>query len=152
VVPENSHLFAAMGAALMSGDTHAVSISDLISSLEQSVSMPFELKRMEPLFRDEKEYDAFCCRHEKARVKKQALETYSGSCYLGIDAGSTTTKLALIGDEGQLLWSYYANNQGSPIKTAIDAIAQLSSYMPQNASIVQSCATGYGEALLKTAF
>ena len=131
VDPGNSHLFAAMGAALESGSANAVTIDSLTEKLNQGVVMPFELKRMEPLFRDEGEYEAFCRRHEQARVSRGSLENYSGDCFLGIDAGSTTTKLALIGADGQLLYAYYANNQGSPIKTAMDAMAQLKDHLPR---------------------
>ena len=152
VDPENSHLFAAMGAALESGDAQPVPIGSLLEQLEQGVQMPFELKRLDPLFRDAEEYEAFQSRHSQAKVEKDALENYSGDCFLGIDAGSTTTKLALIGNQGQLLFSYYASNQGSPIKTAMQAMEELNKRMPAGAKIVRSCSTGYGEALLKTAF
>ena len=86
--------------------------------------MAFEIKRLPPLFADRVEYDAFCARHAHAVVEKGDIADYRGDCFLGIDAGSTTTKLALTGADGQLLWSYYANNSGSPIKTAMAAMAQ----------------------------
>ena len=85
-------------------------------------------------------------------MRKANLETYCGDCYLGIDAGSTTTKLALIGQEGQLLYSFYANNKGNPIETAKTAIWNLKTMLPGSARIARSCSTGYGEALLKSAF
>ena len=152
VDPENSHLFAAMGAALETKAETTVSINSMIETLAHGVEMPFELKRMEPLFANEAEYLAFCARHEKASVNKDTLEHYSGGCYLGIDAGSTTTKLALIGEEGQLLWSFYANNRGNPIQTAVQAITELKEQLPADAVILRTCSTGYGESLLKTAF
>ncbi len=152
VNPENSHLFAAMGAALLSEDAQIHEIDSLIDALAQGVTMPFELKRMQPLFQNEEEYAEFCLRHSKAQVQKGDLTHYAGKCYLGIDAGSTTTKLALIGSAGQLLWSYYSNNQGSPIQTAIYALDQLRAQLPDGAQIARTCSTGYGEALLKTAF
>ena len=152
VDPENSHLFAAMGAALEAVGGEPAPIDGLIEKLEQGVQMAFELKRLEPLFRDHEEYAQFRHRHGKAMVCKGRLEEYEGDCFLGIDAGSTTTKLALVGSEGQLLFSYYANNQGSPIKTAIHAMEKLGERLPKGAKIVRSCSTGYGEALLKSAF
>lgn len=152
VDPENSHLFAAMGAALEAENANAVSVSDLISRLEQGVAVTFEMPRLEPLFRNQTEYEAFCARHEKTVTRKQELTAYEGNCFLGIDAGSTTTKLALIGSEGQLLFSYYANNQGNPIETAKTAMGELQKILPVNAKIVRSCSTGYGEELLKSAF
>ena len=152
VDPENSHLFAAMGAALEAGDAEPIGLDALIQRLEQGVSISFEMPRLEPLFRDQTEYDAFCRRHSKSVVPKFTLPNYTGECFLGIDAGSTTTKLVLIGSEGQLLYSFYANNQGDPIHTAKNAIAQLKQQLPATAKIVRSCSTGYGEALLKSAF
>lgn len=152
VDPENSHLFAAMGAAMQAGEAECKAIDDLIRILEQGVAMDFEIKRLPPLFASREEYDTFCRRHEQAVVQKGDLASYRGECFLGIDAGSTTTKLALIGSEGQLLWSFYANNQGDPVGTAKKALWELREKMPIGAKIVRSCSTGYGESLLKTAF
>ena len=152
VDPENSHLFAAMGAALETEESAEIEISALIDKLTKGVSMAYELKRLEPLFKDENEFLEFRARHDKAQVKKASLESYSGPCFLGIDAGSTTTKLALIGSSGELLYSFYANNQGNPIKTSIRAVEELQKLMPTEAYIARACSTGYGEALLKAAF
>lgn len=167
VDPEDSHLFAAMGAALeassesnseaqsadIDSDTEvSADIDALIQKLENGVKMNFEIKRLEPLFKDKNEYDVFNARHSGAVVKKQNLADYSGDCFLGIDAGSTTTKIAVIGSDGRLLYSFYSANQGNPIKTAINAMAELKSIMPNSAKIVRSCSTGYGEALFKSAF
>ena len=152
VDPENSHLFAAMGAALEAGDADPRSLDQLIAQLEQGVQMAFELKRLPPLFSGPEDYQAFLNRHSRAKVKTASLEHYRGNCYLGIDAGSTTTKLALIGQEGELLWSFYANNQGSPIQTAMQAMGELGQRLPPEAHILRSCSTGYGETLLKSAF
>ncbi len=152
VDPENSHLFAAMGAALEANSERKDNINDLIEKLEKGVKMEFELKRLEPLFANSAEYDEFCKRHEKAVVNKCDLKEYKGNCFLGIDAGSTTTKLALIGEQGELLYSFYANNMGNPIQTAMQAIKNLGESLPKDAKIARSCSTGYGEALLKSAF
>lgn len=152
VDPEKSHLFAALGAALEANDVPDCTIDELIEKLDGGVKMEFEIKRLAPLFSGREEYDSFIERHSKAVVGKGKLEEYSGECFLGIDAGSTTTKLALIGSEGQLLYSFYSNNQGNPIKTAINAITDIKSHIPAGAKIVRSCSTGYGEALLKSAF
>ena len=152
VDPENSHLFAAVGAALESADAEPVDISHLIARLEAGVQVAFEMPRLPALFENEADYQAFCSRHAKAIVPKGELASYKGDCFLGIDAGSTTTKVALIGEDGQLLYSYYANNRGNPIRTAMDAIAELRTQLPAEARVVRSCSTGYGEALLKSAF
>ena len=152
VDPENSHLFAAMGAALESTDASPVDMASLIRQMEQGVQVSFEMPRLPALFGSREEYMAFCDRHKKAVVPTGRLSEYEGDCFLGIDAGSTTTKIALIGSEGQLLYSFYSNNQGNPIKTAMEALDNLGKLLPPNAKIVRSCSTGYGETLLKSAF
>ncbi len=152
VDPENSHLFAAMGAALSATEERPIEIDTLIRDLEKGVQVSFEMPRLPALFSSREEYEEFCIRHDKHVVPKAELSTYCGDCFLGIDAGSTTTKIALIGSEGQLLYSFYANNQGNPIETAKAAIAELQRTLPADAKIVRSCSTGYGEALLKSAF
>ena len=150
--PPNSHLFAAMGAALDETACEALPIASLIDRLTSGVEMAFELHRLPPLFASQGDYDAFCARHARAVVEKGDLASYTGGCFLGVDAGSTTTKLALIGERGELLWSYYANNQGSPIETAKRAVSALARELPESAHILRECSTGYGEALLKAAF
>ncbi|MBO5564898.1 MAG: 2-hydroxyacyl-CoA dehydratase [Lachnospiraceae bacterium] len=152
VMPEHSHLFAAMGAAMNADRENACSLTELTERLSGEIHMDFEIARMQPLFASKEEYEAFAARHAAAQVRKGSLENYSGHCYLGIDAGSTTTKVALIGEDGSLLYSFYANNDGSPIRTAIRAMKELHARMPETARIVSGCSTGYGEALLKSAF
>ena len=152
IAPEHSHLFAAIGAAMNSDGSEAVPLSMLYDKLQNGVKMEFEVKRLEPLFKDQADYDEFLERHSEHSVSTGDLSTYEGDCFLGIDAGSTTTKVALVGEDGTLLYSFYSNNNGSPLKTAIRAIKDISEIMPQSASIKYSCSTGYGEALLKAAF
>ena len=152
VDPENSHLFAAMGAALEAREGKTVALTDLVERLEKGVAVSFEMPRLEPLFRDEMDFAEFQCRHSRAVVRKEPLETYRGDCFLGIDAGSTTTKLVLIGQQGELLWHFYRGNQGNPIQTAQYAVSELKRLLPAGANIVRACSTGYGEALLKAAF
>lgn len=152
VDPSDSHLFAAMGAALEVEEGAPVSLDELIEKLSKGVEMSFEIKRLAPLFANEAEYKAFCARHDCAVVEKGELSTYSGDCFLGIDAGSTTTKLALISSDGRLLYSHYANNKGNPVEAAKFAIYELKKNLPEGARIARSCSTGYGETLLKSAF
>ena len=149
---ENSHLFAAMGSALNAKDEVSISLQDMIGRLEGGIKMEFEVERMEPLFASEEEYQSFRTRHESAHVETADLSTYKGNCFLGIDAGSTTTKIALVSEDGKLLHSFYSNNNGSPLQTAIDAIKDIYKLLPEDAHIVRSCSTGYGEALMKAAF
>ena len=152
VDPENSHLFAAIGAALESAGAEEVSLSSLIEKLEKGVAVTFEMPRLPALFENRAEYDEFKERHSKAVVKKRELKGYSGSAFLGIDAGSTTTKMALISEIGELLWSFYSSNMGDPVKTAVGAIRELKELIPDSVKIVRSCSTGYGEELLKSVF
>ncbi len=152
VDPPDSHLFAAIGAAMDGASAEPQDIGELTAKLEAGVSMDFELKRLAPLFEDEADYEAFRRRHSQAVVRRAELSDYTGDCFLGIDAGSTTTKLALIGAEGELLYSFYANNQGNPVQAAKEAIAELKEKLPATAHIARSCSTGYGEGLIKTAF
>ncbi|WP_301958886.1 2-hydroxyacyl-CoA dehydratase [uncultured Clostridium sp.] len=151
IAPDHSHLFAAIGAAMNSDPKTTASLHDLIERLSHGIKMDFEVKRMEPLFTDEADYEKFRTRHASHDVKKGDLATYEGNCYLGIDAGSTTTKVALVGEDGSLLYRFYSNNNGSPLATAIRAMQEIHDQLPENAQIAYSCSTGYGEALLKSA-
>ena len=151
VDPENSHLFAAMGAAMNYKEENVTTTSELIRLLSSDIKIKAETARMAPLFKDEAEYQAFKKWHSVHTVTEGKLSEYRGKCFLGIDAGSTTTKVALVAEDGKLLFSFYSNNNGSPIKTTIEAIRQIKEQLPPNAEIVRSCSTGYGEALLKSA-
>ena len=152
IAPDHSHLFAALGAAMNSDKKTSQSISDLITRLSSGVQMSQEIKRMEPLFGSEEEYETFRSHHARHTVKKGDLGSYHGKCFLGIDAGSTTTKLALVGEDGTLLYNFYSNNNGSPLATAIRAMKEIKDLLPADCTIAHSCSTGYGEALLKSAF
>ena len=152
IVPENSHLFAAMGSALNAKEEVFLTLNKLEEKLRSEIRMQFEISRMNPLFSSQEEYDAFKERHARARVQTADLSDYSGDAFLGIDAGSTTTKLALISESGDLLYSFYSGNNGSPIGTAIRAIREIRDRIPHSVRIARACSTGYGEALLKAAF
>ena len=152
IVPENSHLFAAMGSALNYNKETSMELASIIEKLSGELHMEFEVARLDPLFKDEADYDAFLKRHGDNHVKTADLASYHGNCYLGIDAGSTTTKVALVGEDGSLLYSFYDNNNGSPLMTSIRAMKEIKERLPKDAKIVHSCSTGYGEALLKSAF
>ncbi len=149
IAPDHSHLFAAIGAAMNSKEESQVSLDDMILTLTQGIKMDFEVKRMEPLFADREDYDRFTERHNHHTVGKSPLSSYKGRCFLGIDAGSTTTKVALVGEDGSLLYHFYSN--GSPLATAIRSVREIRALLPASAHIAWSCSTGYGEALLKAA-
>ncbi len=151
IAPEHSHLFAATGSAMNYKEDISFSINEIIDKLSKGVKMDFEVKRMEPLFASEEEYMEFSKRHARHSIKKGRLENYSGNCFLGIDCGSTTTKTAIVGEDGTLLYSFYSSNNGNPLSTTIKSIQEIYSMLPENAKIAYSCSTGYGEALVKAA-
>ncbi len=151
IAPEHSHLFAAIGAAMNHDPNQITDISSLQRRLEEGVRLESEVKRLKPLFASQEEYDEFTRRHAQHCVATGDLETYEGNCFLGIDAGSTTTKVALVGEDGRLLYSFYSGNNGSPLATALRAMKEINDLMPESAQIAWSCSTGYGEALLKAA-
>lgn len=151
IAPEHSHLFAAVGSAMNYKKDVCFDVTEIIKKLQGKIKLDFEVERMEPLFENQAAYDAFTKRHNSHKVATRELSEYRGNCYLGIDAGSTTTKVALVGEDGKLLYSFYSSNNGSPLATTISSIKEIYSLLPAGANIVRSCSTGYGEALIKAA-
>ena len=127
-------------------------MEEMVDKLSSEIKMEFEVERMEPLFADEAAYHAFQKRHSAHHVASKELSSYRGKAFLGIDAGSTTTKIALVGEDGSLLYSFYSSNDGSPLNTAIRSLKEIYGALPKDVKIVRSCSTGYGEALMKAAF
>lgn len=151
---ENGHYYVALGAASGIEKTNAVTIDEAIQAIQtmnQTRSINLDAGN-EPLFKNEEELEAFRKRHRQAEVKKRPLETYKGEAYLGIDAGSTTTKLVLIGNDEEVLFHYYAGNKGNPVETVRKALLKLYQELPKDVKIVHSTVTGYGEKLIKEAF
>ena len=152
VFPENAQLFVAIGAALSSKKMELIPIETLNEALESGVvNEGVSEDVLEPLFKDKKAYEAFRARHNLNRVERFPLEQYEGPCFLGIDCGSTTTKLVLIDTRGRLLYEFYDSNEGKPLEVVKTALLDLYQRLPENVKIVQSAVTGYGEALIKTA-
>ncbi|MCR4763195.1 MAG: 2-hydroxyacyl-CoA dehydratase [Lachnospiraceae bacterium] len=151
ILSEDSHLFAAIGSALTAREEHQLSLRELTDRLSGPIRLEAEVARMEPLFENEEDYRRFRNRQEKYRVKTAKLDHYRGNAYLGIDAGSTTTKCALISEDGDLLYSFYSGNNGSPLATAIRSIREIRDLIPEGVHISRACSTGYGEALLQSA-
>ena len=151
IFPENAHLFAATGAAMYSKRTSAQHISKLHCKLVYMEAMTAETCRLPQLFENEQEYHTFLERQGKYKISRGRLKGYKGDCYLGIDAGSTTTKVAVISDSGELLYSFYGNNQGDPISVIKRAFNEIKELMDPEAKIRWSCSTGYGETLMKEA-
>ena len=149
---DNSHLFAAIGSALHAKKEIFYTMEEMVGKLSSEIKMEFEVERMEPLFENEEAYQAFQERHSRHHVKTADLASYKGEAFLGIDAGSTTTKIALVSKDGELLYSFYSGNDGSPLNTAIRSLKEIYSILPKDVQIVRACSTGYGEALMKAAF
>ena len=152
VIPEEAHLLVAKGAALDSFTSHSISVEKLKSKIEVlRVSQDTTTIPLKPLFAIDKEYEDFKQRHEKDKVPRGNLEHFSGDCFVGIDAGSTTTKLVVIDRDGKLLYSLYGSNEGNPLQSVINMLKQLYSVLPPTAIIRYSGVTGYGEKLIQTA-
>jgi len=154
VCPEDANYYVAIGAALMADECAAINFNEFYDKMKntlKSSSINYRKKELEPLFENKEEYDVFLERHSQHNAKRKNINDYSGSAFLGIDAGSTTTKLVLITQEGEILYSYYASNAGSPLNSAISAVKELYSNMHKNIKIAYTAVTGYGEHLLKAA-
>ena len=151
IAPVHSHLFAAVGSALHANGDCFVSLQELQQRLADHIHMDFEVERLEPLFSSQSAYQDFSERHAKSCVPIASLSTYQGNAFLGIDAGSTTTKAALVGEDGSLLYSFYHSNDGDPLGTTIHAIKEIYRQLPKGVKIARACSTGYGEALIKAA-
>ncbi len=154
--PENAHLFVASGAALASSGDNPVTISEILRRLADLGEVQgSEIVRLDPLFSTPEDYEEFCARHDRDRVPKGDLSTYRGEAYLGIDAGSTTFKAALIGRDGEILKSWYGNNHGDVLGSARDMVNELYALLPTDSKgrpvvrIGHATVTGYGEGLLK---
>ncbi|URZ00063.1 2-hydroxyacyl-CoA dehydratase [Clostridium felsineum] len=152
IFPENSQLFVAMGAALSSKSEEVITFREIKKRLlKLNKANSDDVTRLAPLFRDESDYDKFKERHDKDKVKRRELKDYSGKCFLGIDAGSTTTKAVLMSEEGELLYSHYGSNEGSPLNSSIKILNDIYGRLPKDAYIANSTVTGYGESLIKAA-
>ena len=152
IVPEEAHLLVAKGAALDSFNTEAITPNELEQKIENlKNSHDNTTQPLDPLFRNEEEYKEFKERHDKDKVIKKDLSTYKGDCFLGIDAGSTTTKIALIDRDGNLLYSLYGSNEGNPLNSVMEMLKKLYKELPEKAVLRYSGVTGYGEKLIQTA-
>ena len=152
IAPEHSQLFAAMGAALAARNEKVMPLKNLVKRFEHiSDYTDQEVKCLDPLFQDETEYQSFVKRHEAAKVRRAELSEYIGKVYLGIDAGSTTTKVVLIGDSGELLYSHYCSNEGDPLTKLVQILKDVYDLLPVQTKLCKCTVTGYGEALMKAA-
>ncbi|MDR0846782.1 MAG: 2-hydroxyacyl-CoA dehydratase [Lactobacillales bacterium] len=152
IFPESPQLFVAKGAALFAKSAQAHPLKHfrkLIDVEHHEQLLPTDI--LEPLFKTPEELEEFRSRHDKADVEYKELSEHRGAAYLGIDAGSTTTKLVLIDEDANILFNHYGNNEGKPLENTIEILKDLLSKMPEGVYIKKSCVTGYGEHLLKNA-
>lgn len=153
IFPEDSKYFVAIGAAMNSDKYDEIMLGEIMERIEQSdPSALSDTKHVDPLFKDTDDFKVFRERHLKDTIKRKEIKKARGKVFLGIDAGSTTTKAALIDDEKNLLYSYYTNNEGKPLEATMNMLKELYSLLPSKAYIANVTATGYGEGLIKAAF
>ncbi|MBR5756856.1 MAG: 2-hydroxyglutaryl-CoA dehydratase, partial [Firmicutes bacterium] len=162
VFPEYGRFSVAMGASFYAAEQNMLyDYDDFLERLEKSAAVQPVIKGRKALFKDEADYEEFKSRHARADVSHIDISDYSGKAYLGIDCGSTTTKLVLISENGDLLYSYYGNNQGNPVDVVKQQLTKIysliqDSFLPQEGGgrivIAGSAVTGYGEELIKKAF
>ena len=152
IFPEDGDCFAAMGAALCATDYAPVPFETVLKKLEDSAAATTVVDTMPPLFTSEAEYDEFAARHNASRPPEVDIHTYAGPAYLGIDAGSTTTKLAVIAPDGGLLYTYYHSNLGNPVAIVLEQLREIYRLCGDRIQIRGAAVTGYGEDLIKNAF
>ncbi len=152
VFPEDGDCFAAMGAALCATDYEPVPFEDALKRLEESRETNTSADTMPPLFDTQEEYDAFLARHNASHPPEADICTYTGPAWLGMDAGSTTTKLALITADGGLLYTYYHSNLGNPVSIVLEQLKKIYELCGDRIQIKGAAVTGYGEDLIKNAF
>ena len=152
IFPEDGDCFAAIGAALCAGDFRSMPFDEALRLLEESREATTSINTAPQLFRDEAEYKAFCERHNASHPPEVDPDTYTGDAYLGIDAGSTTTKLVLIAPDGGLLYTYYHSNQGNPVSIVREQLEKIYALCGDRIQIRGSAVTGYGEDLILNAF
>lgn len=153
VFPEYGRYAVALGASYFAEkqqDTYT--IDSLIKAVENAGSVSSGKGRLKPLFANKDEYKEFVDRHAKSTVKNADIAEYTGKAYLGIDCGSTTTKLCLLTENNEILYSYYASNQGNPVEIVREQLTEIYSLLGDKIVIAGSAVTGYGEELIKHAF
>lgn len=153
VFPDYALYAVAMGAAMHAKNNNEISFEELEKRIENSAKTESRgLDRMPPLFSSEEEYKAFSNRHALATVPEKDINTYTGNAWLGIDCGSTTTKLVLISDDRSILYSFYSSNKGNPVSLVKEQLEKLYRLLGDRITICGSAVTGYGEELISHAF
>lgn len=153
IFPDNAKFFVALGAAMLADKEPVVKLSSLIDKLRnadpEDVS---DTKYLQPLFESEQDLEDFRARHASAKIERGDITAVSGPVFLGIDAGSTTTKAAVISSDKKLIYEHYQNNEGDPLHVVRNVLKEVYAKLPEDAYIGRSVVTGYGEGLVKAAF
>ena len=151
VFPEYALYAVAMGAAMSASKSEPIRLTDLIEQIE-NITDHQSHNDLLPLFVSEMEYNAFCHRHARASVSQTDISEYKGNAWLGIDSGSTTTKLVLIAEDKSILFSYYGSNKGNPVSLVREELQRIYQLCGDRITICGSSVTGYGEDLIRNAF
>ncbi|EGT3606274.1 2-hydroxyglutaryl-CoA dehydratase [Clostridium perfringens] len=153
VSPENAQVFVAIGSAIYSKENNKkYEYDELLNIIKENHNEISTMNIIDPLFNSEEEYNEFKERHQKAKVKVSDINNYTGDAYIGIDAGSTTTKVVLIDKEDNILYEYYGSNKGNPIEVVKKELKHIYNICGKKIKIMGSAVTGYGEELIKKAF
>lgn len=153
VSPENAQVFVAIGSAIYSKENNKkYEYEELLNTIKENHNEISTMNVIDPLFNSEEEYNEFKERHKKAKVKVSDINNYTGEAYVGIDAGSTTTKVVLIDKEDNILYEYYGSNKGNPIEVVKKELKHIYNICGEKIKIMGSAVTGYGEELIKKAF
>ena len=153
IFPEYGRYAVALGASYFAEkQQNTYTIDSLITAVENAGSVSSGKGRLKPLFANDDEYKEFVDRHAKSSVKNADIVEYKGKSYLGIDCGSTTTKLCLLTENNEILYSYYASNQGNPVEIVREQLTEIYKLLGDKIVIAGSAVTGYGEELIKHAF
>ncbi len=153
IFPEYSQISVAIGTAIYaSKQKDEFSIDELKAKASKRNTSKRVTATMPPLFENEQEYEDFVKRHSKAKVEELDINEYSGKAYLGIDCGSTTTKLTLISEDEKLLYSFYSSNKGNPVLVIKEQLEKIYKLIGGRIKICGSSVTGYGEELIRKAF
>lgn len=149
VLPKNAHLFVATGAALAGESDRPITFTQVMEALDNLKDIQgSEVARLDPLFATQQDFDNFKARHDQEVVPKGQLANYHGRVFIGIDAGSTTMKAAVVGEKGELLYTWYDNNNGDILGTARKIMDAIYDEMPSDCIIGHVTTTGYGEGIL----
>ncbi len=153
VFPEYGRFAVALGASFYAAKAgKSFDFEGLCDKISASIGKTVGTNRLLPLFENEEEYKEFCNRHARADVERSDIEQYSGNAWLGIDCGSTTTKMVLLSEDKAILYSYYSSNQGNPVEVVKEQLEHIYELCGDRIRIAGSAVTGYGEELIKSAF